>query len=165
MELNNRLQQGLNPSGITISYMGYKYRVKDKVMQIKNNYDKNVFNGDIGFITDISLEDSVCHVNFDGVEVEYKREDLEELVPAYACTIHKSQGSEFPIVIMTSSMSHFVMLQRNLLYTGITRAKKICIIVGEKKAVYFSVRNTKISDRNSNLVSKLQLQCPRNQAI
>lgn len=155
VELNNRLQQGLNPVGTTISYLGYNYRVKDKVMQIKNNYDKNVFNGDIGFITLVDLEDSFCIVNFDGVAVKYEKEDLDELVPAYACTIHKSQGSEFPVVVMISSMAHYIMLQRNLLYTGITRAKKICIIVGEKKAVYYSVKNTKIKDRNSNLISKI----------
>lgn len=156
IELNARLQEGLNPVGTDLQYMGYTYRVNDKVMQIKNNYEKNVFNGDIGFIKNIDKEEGTCNVVFDGTAVEYDNDDLDELVPAYACTIHKSQGSEFPVVVMTSSMAHYIMLQRNLLYTGITRAKKICVIVGDDRSIHYSIHNTKIRERNSFLISRLR---------
>ena len=155
-ELNLRLQSALNPENVALKRAGFEYRVKDRVMQIRNNYDKAVFNGDIGIVTSISPEDNTLTVNFDGRRINYDVTDLDELVLAYATTIHKSQGSEFPYVIMPVMMSHYVMLQRNLLYTGVTRAKKGLIIVGEKKAVYIAVKNNKIVERNTKLAERLR---------
>ena len=155
-ELNLRLQAALNPENVALKRAGFEYRVKDRVMQIRNNYDKAVFNGDIGIVTSISPEDNTLTVNFDGRRINYDVTDLDELVLAYATTIHKSQGSEFPYVIMPVMMSHYVMLQRNLLYTGVTRAKKGLIIVGEKKAVYIAVKNNKIVERNTKLAERLR---------
>ena len=125
-------------------------------MQIRNNYDKEVFNGDIGVVEDVDLEERALSVNFDGRSVEYDVTELDELVLAYATTIHKSQGSEYPIVVMPVTMNHFVMLQRNLIYTGITRAKKILVIVGTKKALGYAVRNVTVSDRNTLLKERLR---------
>lgn len=150
-ELNRRIQDALNPKGDAIAYLGTTYRINDKVMQIKNNYDKEVFNGDIGYITMVDKEDRKVTVEFDGKAVEYEDSDLDELVPAYACTIHKSQGSEFPIVVMPVTMGHYIMLQRNLIYTGITRSKKICVMIGEKNALAYAVRNNTVRHRNTNL--------------
>lgn len=155
-ELNLSLQAALNPENVALKRAGFEYRVKDRVMQIRNNYDKAVFNGDIGIVTSISPEDNTLTVNFDGRRINYDVTDLDELVLAYATTIHKSQGSEFPYVIMPVMMSHYVMLQRNLLYTGVTRAKKGLIIVGEKKAVYIAVKNNKIVERNTKLAERLR---------
>ena len=135
---------------------GVDYRINDKVMQIRNNYDKSVFNGDIGFIEAVNTEDNELTVNFDGRRVVYDITELDEVVLAYATTIHKSQGSEFPYVVMPLTMSHYVMLQRNLLYTGVTRAKKGLILVGEKKAIYIAVKNDKITERNTKLAERLK---------
>ncbi len=153
--LNQLLQQRLNPVGTSLSRAGYTYRQGDKVMQIRNNYDKNVFNGDIGFITSVDNLDKTLTVTFDGRLVEYEQSELDELTLAYAVTIHKSQGSEFPIVVMPVTMKHFVMLQRNLIYTGITRAKKICVLVGTPKALSYAVRNQTVSQRNTHLKERL----------
>ena len=135
---------------------GIDYRVNDKVMQIRNNYEKAVFNGDIGYISKISVEDNELTVSFEERNVTYDISELDELVLAYAATIHKSQGSEFPYVIIPLMMSHYVMLQRNLLYTGVTRAKKALILVGEKKAIYIAVKNNKILERNTKLKDRLR---------
>ncbi|MDE6668580.1 MAG: ATP-dependent RecD-like DNA helicase [Muribaculaceae bacterium] len=154
--LNQLLQQRLNPTGASLSRAGYIYRQGDKVMQIRNNYDKNVFNGDIGFITSVDTFEKTLVVVFDGRLVEYEQSELDELTLAYAITIHKSQGSEFPIVVMPVTMKHFVMLQRNLIYTGITRAKKICVLVGTAKALGYAVRNQTVSQRNTRLKERLK---------
>ena len=127
--LNLLLQQALNPASPGISRGGYTYRTNDRVMQIRNNYQKNVFNGDIGIVRAVDLEERTVSVDFDGQMVEYEATELDELSLAYATTIHKAQGSEYPIVVMPVMMTHFVMLQRNLVYTGITRAKKICVLI------------------------------------
>ena len=103
-------------------------------MQQRNNYDKDVFNGDLGYIREVDTEERTLKVDFDGKWVEYDVTELDELTLAYATTIHKAQGSEYPIVVMPVLMTHFVMLQRNLIYTGITRAKKICVLIGATKA-------------------------------
>ena len=153
--LNQLLQQALNPQGYSLRRGGTEYRVRDKVMQIRNNYDKEVFNGDIGTITDVNLEERELTVEFDGRYITYDVSELDELVLAYATTIHKAQGSEYPIVVMPVTMSHFVMLQRNLLYTGVTRAKKILVLVGEKKAVYYAVKNVTTDKRNTRLAQRL----------
>lgn len=104
-------------------------------MQIRNNYDKEVFNGDIGFVSEVDMDERSLTVIYEGRAVEYEDNELDEVTLAYATTIHKSQGSEYPVVVISLLMTHFVMLQRNLVYTGITRAKKICIIVGTTKAL------------------------------
>lgn len=154
--LNTLLQEALNPSDICLRRSGYTFRVHDKVMQIRNNYDKEVFNGDIGVIVSLSLEDRELTVCYDGRDVMYDVTELDELVQAYAITIHKSQGSEYPIVVMPIMMTHFVMLQRNLIYTGITRAKKLLVLVGTKKAIGYGVRNVTVTNRNTKLKERLQ---------
>ena len=170
--LNLSLQEALNPTEHEIFMRGrgavmmpkdclrrsgFAYRAEDKVMQIKNNYDKEVFNGDIGIIESVNAEDRSLKVNFDGRSVEYDITDLDELVHAYATTIHKAQGSEYPIVVMPILMNHYVMLQRNLIYTGITRAKKILVMVGTKKALSYAVRNVTVTKRNTLLKGRLQI--------
>lgn len=154
--LNIVLQSVLNKNNIFLKRGATEYRLHDKVMQIRNNYDKEVFNGDIGFISYVNTEERVLKVNFDGVEVEYEALELDELVLAYATTIHKAQGSEYSIVVIPISFSHYVMLQRNLLYTGITRAKSILVLVGSKSAVYTAVKNNDVKNRNTRLDKRLR---------
>lgn len=156
VNLNQVLQEAMNPSKIFLRRGGTQYRLKDKVMQIRNDYDKEVFNGDIGTIIKVDMEERELTVLFDEREVVYDVTELDELTLAYAVTIHKSQGSEYPIVVMPFTMSHFVMLQRNLLYTGVTRAKKILVLVGEKKAVYYAIKNETTTGRNTYLARRLQ---------
>ncbi|WP_301187942.1 SF1B family DNA helicase RecD2, partial [Muribaculum intestinale] len=146
--LNIELQNALNPAGPSLARGGYTFRQGDKVMQIRNNYDKNVFNGDIGYITAVDTNERTLTVTFDSRLVEYDISELDEIVLAYAVTIHKSQGSEFPVVVMPVTMKHFVMLQRNLIYTGITRAKKICVLVGTTKALAYAIKQNTVSKRN-----------------
>lgn len=153
--LNQLLQESLNPSDVYLRRGGTQYRLHDKVMQIRNNYDKEVFNGDIGTITNVDTEERELSVDFDGREIIYDVTELDELVLSYAITIHKAQGSEFPIVVMPFTMSHYVMLQRNLLYTGVTRAKKVLLLIGEKKAIYYAIRNETTADRNTKLSQRL----------
>lgn len=154
--LNLLLQQSLNPSRQGISRGGICYRQGDRVMQIRNNYDKNVFNGDIGTIEKVNMEDHTLCIRFDDNLVEYETSELDELTLAYATTIHKSQGSEYPIVVIPVLMTHFVMLQRNLVYTGITRAKKICVLIGQPKALAYAIRNLTVSKRNTRLKERLR---------
>lgn len=153
--LNLMLQEALNPGEEGLRRSGYQYRVNDKVMQIRNNYDKEVFNGDIGVVREVDLRERILKVDFDQRMVVYEAAELDELVHAYAATIHKSQGSEYPIVVMPILMNHYVMLQRNLVYTGITRAKKILVIVGTKKALSYAVRNVTVTKRNTMLKDRL----------
>ncbi len=155
LNLNNALQEILNPNSISVKYGGIEFREQDKVMQIKNNYDKNVFNGDIGRIKNIDMETKVIIITFDEIDIPYDLSDMNEVVLAYATTVHKSQGSEYPVVVAPISMQHFMMLQRNLLYTCITRAKKIFISIGNKKAIGISIQNNKIVKRNTLLCEKL----------
>ena len=153
--LNLLLQQALNPSGPSLNRGGYTYRQGDRVMQQRNNYDKDVFNGDLGYIREVDTEERMLTVDFDGKKVEYDVTELDELTLAYATTIHKAQGSEYPIVVMPVLMTHFVMLQRNLIYTGITRAKKICVLLGAAKALAYAVRNVSVLKRNTRLKERL----------
>ena len=153
--LNIALQDAINPIGESLSRGGFKYRQGDRVMQIRNNYDKEVFNGDIGTVSSVDIEDRSLSVLFDGRTVEYEDSELDELTLAYATTIHKSQGSEYPVVVIPLLMTHYVMLQRNLIYTGITRAKKICIIVGTTKALAYSIHNMVVLKRNTRLKERL----------
>ena len=154
--LNAVLQNILNKNHIALQRGGVEYRLGDKVMQIRNNYDKEVFNGDIGVISNIDVEERTLVAVFDGRAVSYELGDTDELVLAYACTIHKSQGSEYPIVVMPLTMSHYVMLERNLLYTGITRAKKLLVLLGEKRAIAMAVKNNNVTKRNTRLAARLQ---------
>ncbi len=159
--LNRMLQERLNPTSEpmgkpSLNRTGMEYQLHDKVMQIKNDYDKEVFNGDIGTITDVNIEDQQLTITFDGRDVLYERSDLDEVVLAYATTIHKSQGSEYPIVVLPFMMTHFVMLQRNLLYTAVTRAKKVLVLVGERKAIGYAIRNQKPNERNTRLHVRLR---------
>ena len=153
--LNMALQQALNPSDISLNRSGYSFRQGDRVMQLRNNYDKDVFNGDLGFVESVDLEERTLSVNFDGRLLEYDASELDELTLAYATTIHKSQGSEYPIVVMPVLMTHYVMLQRNLIYTGITRARKICVLIGTKMALSFAIRNMTVLKRNTRLKERL----------
>ena len=157
--LNIELQNALNPTGPSLARGGYTFRQGDKVMQIRNNYDKNVFNGDIGYITAVDTNERTLTVTFDNRLVEYDITELDEIVLAYAVTIHKSQGSEFPVVVMPVTMKHFVMLQRNLIYTGITRAKKICVLVGTTKALAYAIKQNTVSKRNTKLKERLNDNC------
>lgn len=153
--LNIALQEAINPVGDAISRGGYWFRKGDRVMQIRNNYELEVFNGDIGVVELVDVEERSLIVRYDNGSVEYEYADLDELTLAYATTIHKSQGSEYPVVVMPLLMTHFVMLQRNLVYTGITRAKKICIIVGTTKALAYSIHNMVVLKRNTKLKERL----------
>lgn len=157
--LNTELQTALNPSGPALTRGGYTFRQGDKVMQIRNNYDKNVFNGDIGFISAVDTSERTLSVIYDGRVIEYDVSELDELTLAYAITIHKSQGSEFPVVVIPVTMKHYVMLQRNLIYTGITRAKKICVLVGTTKALAYAIHNQTVSKRNTKLKERLNNNC------
>ena len=153
--LNLALQEALNPQGDGLRRGGYLFRAGDKVMQIRNNYEKEIFNGDIGTVESVDLQERMLKVNFDQHIIEYEASELDELVHAYATTIHKAQGSEYPIVVMPVLMNHYVMLQRNLIYTGITRAKKVLIIVGTRKALSYAVRNVTVTKRNTFLKERL----------
>ncbi|MCL2772990.1 MAG: ATP-dependent RecD-like DNA helicase [Oscillospiraceae bacterium] len=154
--LNRVLQHVLNPGDIMLRRGATEYRLNDKVMQIKNNYEKQVYNGDIGYICNVNVTDKTLSVNYDGNIVEYDILELDELVLSYAITIHKSQGGEFPIVVMPFSFSHYMMLSRNLLYTAVTRAKKTVVILGDKNAVYRAVRNNDSRKRNTMLAERLR---------
>lgn len=156
VNLNQRLQAAMNPTRILLRRGGTEYRLHDKVMQIRNDYDKEVFNGDIGFVSRVDTEDRELTVDFDGREVVYDVSELEELSLAYATTIHKAQGSEYPIVILPFMMTHYVMLQRNLLYTGVTRARKILVMIGEKRAISYAIRNNRATERNTRLAQRLR---------
>jgi exodeoxyribonuclease V alpha subunit len=156
--LNDILQQSLNPSGRKAERRlgGQVFRVGDKVMQTVNNYDKNVYNGDIGRITQLDVVQQTLTVNIDGAPVYYDFLEVDELVHAYAISVHKSQGSEYPCVVMPALTQHYLLLQRNLLYTAITRARKLVIIVGTRKAIAIAVKNNKVANRYTALEWRLQ---------
>ncbi len=156
MQLNQALQALLNPSGPELLRGGRLYRLGDRVMQIRNNYEKDVYNGDIGRIIKLDPEEREVTVRFDDRQITYDFHELDELVLAYAVTVHKSQGSEYPSVIIPVHTAHYVMLQRNLLYTAITRGKGLVVLVGTKKAIAIAVKNHKIQHRYTGLTRRLQ---------
>jgi exodeoxyribonuclease V alpha subunit len=158
--LNAVLRDLLNPEGATVTRGGRSLRVGDKVMQVRNNYDLEVFNGDIGRVSAIDEVDQVVTVMIDGREVAYDFGSIDELVLAYACTIHKSQGSEYPCVIIPLHTTHYVMLQRNLLYTALTRAKRLAILVGEERALRVAVGNRRVRRRFTRLAERLAGPAP-----
>lgn len=154
--LNRELQNVLNPGEDGVIRGGRNFRVHDKVMQIKNNYDKEVFNGDIGRITRIDTENQELVISFDGRDIPYDYSDLDEIVLAYAVSVHKSQGSEYPAVIMPILTQHFVLLQRNLVYTAVTRGRKLVVMVGTMKALAIGVKNDKTQKRYTYLKHRLR---------
>lgn len=157
--LNEKLQARLNP--LRYDRPEYRsgsrvFRPGDRVLQLRNNYDKDVFNGDIGRIETIDLEESELRVDFEGRGVTYEFSDVDELTLAYAMSVHKSQGSEYPVVVLPLMTQHYMLLQRNLLYTAITRAKKMVVIVGTRKAIAMAVKNDKITARWTALAERLR---------
>ena len=153
--LNVELQKKLNPGPPVVSHGAWSFRLGDKVMQTVNNYEKDVFNGDIGWISEIDPEQREVVIDFDGRTVPYDYSDLDEVVLAYAVSIHKSQGSEYPAVIFPVTTQHYLLLQRNLIYTGITRAKKLVVMIGTKKALAIAIRNNKPQRRYTLLSERL----------
>lgn len=156
--LNIELQAALNPAGDRkVERFGWTFAPGDKVMQIENDYDKEVYNGDIGYVDDVDPDEGQLTASFDGRVVIYGFGELDTLVPAYAATIHKSQGSEYPAVVIPVMTQHYTMLQRNLLYTGVTRGKKLLVLVGQRKAVAIAVRNVSGRQRWSKLKEWLEM--------
>ncbi len=156
--LNQVLQAALNPGdgGPEIERFGWTFRIGDRVIQTENNYDRDVFNGDLGVVEKINRIEQELVVNFEGRSVKYDFADLDELALAYVLSIHKSQGSEFPCVVIPLHTQHYMMLQRNLLYTAVTRGKKLVVLVGTKKALGMAVRRADTNRRYSALRRRLQ---------
>lgn len=153
--MNALLQEALNPNGLEVRRGDRAFRLHDKVMQVRNNYEKDIFNGDMGRITFLDPRERTLSVTFDGRVVPYDFDELDELAPAYAISIHKSQGSEYPAVVIPIMMQHYVLLQRNLIYTGVTRGKRLVILVGEPRALSMAVRNNKTRRRYTRLAQRL----------
>ncbi|MCP4897268.1 MAG: ATP-dependent RecD-like DNA helicase [bacterium] len=158
-EINQRLQDELTPSGEQLTVGFRRFRVGDKVMQLRNNYDLDIFNGDIGRVLEVDAEDRELVVEFDGRSVAIPTDGLDDLVAAYATTIHKSQGSEYPAVIIALHHQHHIMLQRNLFYTAVTRGKRLVIVVGSKRGLSRAVRNATVRKRFTLLASRLREAC------
>jgi exodeoxyribonuclease V alpha subunit len=157
-ELNVRLQNELNaprPDEPSVEKFGWQFRPRDKVIQTENNYEKEVFNGDIGQIVKIDPVEREVTIRFDQREVVYDFGELDEVSLAYAITIHKSQGSEFPAVVTPLATQQYLLLQRNLVYTGITRGKKLVVLIGQKKALAIAVKNNRTENRFSGLLARL----------
>ncbi len=155
IQLNRELQALLNPIGEGLERGGTTLRVRDKVMQLRNNYDKGVFNGDLGRIVSIDRDDGKIQVDFDDKRVAYEADEWDEISLAYATSIHKSQGSEYPVVILPLHTSHYMMLYRSILYTAVTRGKSLVIVVGSRKALGMAIRNVRVENRNTGLKEKL----------
>ena len=155
LNLNHVLQEKLNPNKIMIETMGNTFKLGDKIMHLKNNYQKEVFNGDIGTIYDIDKKGQTLSVNYYGRIVGYDFSEMDEISLAYAISVHKSQGSEYPAVIIPIMMQHFVLLQRNLLYTAITRGRKLVVIIGSRKALLIALKNDSPQKRLSSLADRL----------
>lgn len=157
-ELNRVLQDALNPSDERKKEWRHGsrvFRIGDKVLQMRNNYDKQVFNGDLGRVVGIDTEEQTLGVSFDGARVDYEFSEVDELVHAFAMSVHKSQGSEYRAVVIPILTQHYMMLQRNLLYTGVTRARTLVVLVGTPKAIAIAVKNNKVAQRNSRLAKRL----------
>lgn len=152
--LNQVLQDELNPKGQEMTRGGIRFRVGDKVMQVRNNYDRDVFNGDIGRVQ--GIEDDILRARFQDRVIEYEFSELDELVLAYAMSVHKSQGAEFRAVVMPLTTQHYMMLQRNLLYTAITRARELVVLVGTKQALGMAVRNNRVAERHTTLSQRIR---------
>jgi len=158
-ELNLKLQAELNPPKAeepAVERFGSQFRLRDKVIQTENDYEKAVFNGDIGLVSNINPVEQELTVDFEGRLVRYDFAELDELSLAYAITVHKSQGSEFPAVVIPLATQQFMLLQRNLIYTGVTRARKLVVLVGQSKALALAVRNDRTEKRFSALLARLR---------
>jgi len=155
INLNQELQSLLNPYGESIESGRWVFRTGDKVMQLRNNYEKNVFNGDLGRIENLDREGEKLRVNFDGTLVAYDFDELDEIGLAYATSVHKSQGSEYPGIVIPLHNSHYPMLHRSILYTAVTRGKELVVLVGSKKALWMAIRNIRVEQRFTGLKDKL----------
>ncbi|RYZ10190.1 MAG: ATP-dependent RecD-like DNA helicase [Myxococcales bacterium] len=155
--LNQLLQSALNPTGDSLEHHGQTFRVRDKVLQLKNDYDREVYNGDLGVVERVSAEDRRVTVRFEGRDVDYQDADLDMLTLAYATSIHKSQGSEYPAVVIPLLTSHFVMLSRNLVYTAVTRGKKLCVLVADPRALKLALGEVRREERQTRLAERLRL--------
>ncbi len=155
LALNRLLQERLNPTGRELVRGQRQYRAGDRILQLRNNYDKDVFNGDLGKILDFDLKDEVLTAEFDGREVEYDFEELDEIGLAYAISVHKSQGSEYPAVVMPVVTQHYMLLQRNLIYTGLTRARKLALLMGSRRAMHMGLGNVRGRQRNTTLALRM----------
>ena len=154
--LNAVLQQALNPEATPqVTRFGWTYAPGDKVIQTVNDYGKDVFNGDIGRVAKVDIEEGQVEIDFDGRRVTYDVGELDEVALAYAATVHKSQGSEYPVVVIPLATQHYPMLARNLLYTGVTRGKQLVVIIGQPRAVAIAVRNVRSVQRLTNLTARL----------
>ena len=154
--LNQLLQAALNPHGVSIEHHGQIFRAGDKVLQLKNDYEREVYNGDLGLIERVSLEERRLTVRFDGRDVDYQDADLDMLTLAYATSIHKSQGSEYPAVVIPLLTAHFVMLSRNLVYTAVTRGKKLCVLVADPRALKLALAEVRREERVTRLAERLR---------
>jgi exodeoxyribonuclease V alpha subunit len=157
--LNERLQEKLNPPASNKperKLYGTLFRLGDKVMQTRNNYDKDVYNGDIGFVSSLDVIEQTLGVDFDGRSVPYDWSDGDQLTLAYVVSVHKAQGSEFPVVVMPVVTQHYMMLQRNLLYTAVTRARKLCVLTGSRRAISIAIHNNKVIQRFTALEWRLR---------
>ncbi|NCD25877.1 MAG: ATP-dependent RecD-like DNA helicase [Deltaproteobacteria bacterium] len=155
LALNRLLQERLNPTGQELVRGQRHYRTGDRILQLRNNYDKDVFNGDLGRIVDLDLKDEVLTAEFDGREVEYDFDELDEIGLAYAISVHKSQGSEYPAVVMPVVTQHYMLLQRNLIYTGLTRARKLAVLMGSRRAMHMGLGNVRGRQRNTTLALRM----------
>jgi exodeoxyribonuclease V alpha subunit len=149
------MQSLLNPIGDSLQRGESLLRAKDKVMQLRNNYDKGIYNGDLGRITAIDRKEGKVQVDFYDKLVEYNDDELDEISLAYATSIHKSQGSEYPVVVIPLHMSHYMMLHRSILYTAVTRGKKRVVLVGSRRALAMAIRNVRLERRYTGLKEKL----------
>jgi exodeoxyribonuclease V alpha subunit len=160
--LNRLLQDAITPGQPELRSGGRAFRVGDRVMQVRNNYDRDVFNGDVGEVARVAggsgetSDEQQAVVRFDEREVSYAADDLDELTLAYAATVHKSQGSEYPVVIVPVHPQHYVMLQRSLLYTAVTRGKKLVVLIGSRKALRIAVANAQVAERCSRLADRVK---------
>src|SRR5438093_1740679 len=155
--LNAVLQQALNPEATPrVTRFGWTYAPGDKVLQTVNNYEKDVYNGDIGQVAQVDVEEGQVTIDFDGRSVTYDVGELDEVALAYAATVHKSQGSEYPVVVMPLATQHYPMLARNLLYTGVTRGKQLVVVIGQPRAMAIAVRNVRSVQRLTNLAARLR---------
>ena len=155
-QLNDRLREALNPAGTEVTRFGRNFRVGDRVLQTVNNYDKDMFNGDLGWVTGVDHAAGRIAVNFEETGVDYDFSELDELQPSFAMTVHRAQGSEFPAVVVPLLTQHYPMLQRNLLYTAITRGRRLVVVVGSRRALAMAVRNDRPGERNSMLRARLE---------
>jgi exodeoxyribonuclease V alpha subunit len=156
ISLNAALQAALNPDSPHIDKFGIHFKLGDKVMHLKNNYEKEVFNGDIGIVETLDTVEKTLTVNYDGRSVEYDAEELHELTLAYAISVHKSQGSEYPAVVVPITTQHRPLLQRNLLYTAMTRGKKLVVLIGTKRALTLALENERPRQRLTGLEHRLK---------